>query len=314
MKRFHTNIVLTAAVAILVICGYQYEISGKPSYYAEDESDAFGRQDLETAVSLKAEGLPAMSPTPAATPTDTPAPTPTSTPTPINTPTPTSTPSPAPSSTPTPVQPTPAPSGPSVIVRTGNEANPEIALTFDDSGENLGLILDTLNARGIKGTFFLVASELEKNPERWKQAVADGHQICNHTLSHPLNLSDMSDDEIIAQITGWEDTARKVLGDEYVDRMKRDFPYFRSPGGNKSDRLQAILGELGYPVTVYWSCEDCYFSSHNPDNISMVQHYADNAANGAVFLIHGARQGDLGAIIDSVQAKGYACRLLSEIL
>lgn len=175
-------------------------------------------------------------------------------------------------------------------------------------------ILDILNKKGIKGTFFLLAGELKKNPELWLQAVKDGHLICNHTVNHKTNLGDLSDDEIRQEILGWEDAAREVLGQEYFDRMKAEFPYFRSPGGNKSDKLQRILAELGYTTTIYWSCEDCYFAKHNPKKISVAQHYIDSAKNGAIFLLHPGDGGSVEQIIDGVQAKGYTFTTLQEDL
>jgi len=201
-----------------------------------------------------------------------------------------------------------------VIVARGDETEAKIAFTFDDGGANMSQILDILNNKGIKGTFFLLAGELRKNPELWQQAVKDGHLICNHTVNHKTNLGKLSDDEIRQEILGWEDAAREVLGQEYLDRMKTEFPYFRSPGGNKSDKLQKILAELGYTTTIYWSCEDIYFAKHNPGKISMAQHYIDNAENGAIFLLHPGDCGSVEQIIDGVQAKGYTFTTLQEAL
>jgi len=204
--------------------------------------------------------------------------------------------------------------GPSEVVYRGDINRAEIAFTFDDSGEDLAKILEILNQKGVSGTFFLMAGELKKNPDLWRQAAADGHQICNHTANHPLNLQNLSDDTIKQEILGWEEAAAEVLGEEYVINMKSEFPYFRSPGGHKSDRLQQILGELGYTKTVYWSCEDCYFVNHNPENLSLTQHYINEAENGAIFLLHPGDWNCVADVIDGAQAKGYSFVTLSQIL
>lgn len=213
---------------------------------------------------------------------------------------------------------TPAPEqqaqGPSTVVRIGNTSKAQIAFTFDDGGENMANILDILNKKGIKGTFFLLAGELKKNPQLWQQAVKDGHLVCNHTVHHYTNLPNKSEDVIRQEILGWEDAAREVLGDEYLVRMKAEFPYFRSPGGNKSDRLQRILGELGYTKTIYWTVEDCYFINHNPDNISLSQHYINDAENGAIFLLHPGHYSSVESIIDELQAEGYTFTTVPEVL
>ena len=212
---------------------------------------------------------------------------------------------------PAPAQPA---AGPSEVVRIGNTSNAEIAFTFDDSGENLAKILDILNSKGIKGTFFLLAGELKKNPQLWQQAVKDGHLVCNHTVNHYTDLQNKSDEVIRQEILGWEDAAREVLGDEYLATMKADFPYFRSPGGSKSERLQRILGELGYTKTIYWTVEDCYFVKHNPDNISLSQHYINDAENGAIFLLHPGHLSSVEPIIDELQAEGYSFTTVAELL
>lgn len=199
------------------------------------------------------------------------------------------------------------------FVTHGNTDNKEIAFTFDDRGENLAQILDVLDARGIKGTFFLMAEELEKNPGLWQTAIANGHIVLNHTVHHYTDLSERSDETIKKEILGWEDTARTVLGDDYLNRMKTKFPYFRSPGGEKSDRLMRILGELGYTKMIYWSVEDIYFSSHNPDKISMADHYVKDASNGGIFLLHPGDWSYVGDIIDRLQAEGYTFVTVPEL-
>ncbi len=199
------------------------------------------------------------------------------------------------------------------FVTHGNTENKEITFTFDDKGENLAKILEILDARGIKGTFFLMSGELEKNPELWQTAVANGHIVLNHTVHHYTDLSTRSEETIKCEILGWEDTAKTVLGEDYLNRMKTEFPYFRSPGGGKSERLIRILGELGYTKMVYWSVEDIYFSSHNPDKISMADHYIKDASNGGIFLLHPGDWSYVGDIIDCLQAEGYTFVTVPEL-
>ncbi len=61
-----------------------------------------------------------------------------------------------------------------------------ISLTFDDarmSQVDSGTAL--LDQYGIKATFFVVPSSVEERLDGWKKAVANGHEIGNHTISHP---------------------------------------------------------------------------------------------------------------------------------
>jgi peptidoglycan-N-acetylmuramic acid deacetylase len=204
--------------------------------------------------------------------------------------------------------------GPAQFVVHGNSENKEVAFTFDDSGEGLSYILDILDQNGIKGSFFLLAGELRKNPELWQQAAENGHLILNHTVNHYTDLAQRSEDTIRSEILGWEDAAREVLGEEYLIKMKNEFAYFRSPGGLKSDRLLTILGELGYSTMFYWTVEDVFFSKHNPDGISIADHYVQDASNGGIFLMHPGNWGSVDEIIDRLTEEGYALVPVSGIL
>ena len=60
-----------------------------------------------------------------------------------------------------------------------------VALTFDDGPTtNVDEILPLLNQYNAKATFFLIGSDIEKNPEEAKKIANSGHQIGNHTYSH----------------------------------------------------------------------------------------------------------------------------------
>jgi peptidoglycan/xylan/chitin deacetylase (PgdA/CDA1 family) len=61
-----------------------------------------------------------------------------------------------------------------------------VSLSFDDarlSQVDNGLAL--FKKEGVKVTFFVQPSGVEKRLAGWKQAVADGHEIGNHSLTHP---------------------------------------------------------------------------------------------------------------------------------
>ena len=196
---------------------------------------------------------------------------------------------------------------PSVVIYRGDTSEKEIAFTFDDTGANFDKILTTLKEKGINATFFLLASEIRNNPERWQQAVADGNLICSHGTSHNFGLCNESEEAIRADLQGWEDAVTEVLGADYLTKFKEETPYFRAPGGNKSATLLKVLGEMGYKYTFYWTTEDCWSMepANNPDGKTMDQIYLSGAEPGAIFLLHPPHQSHVNEIIDGVMAKGY---------
>lgn len=63
-----------------------------------------------------------------------------------------------------------------------------ISLSFDDarlSQVDVGVPL--LDQYGVKATFFLVPSAVEKRLDKWKKAAANGHELGNHTVNHPCS-------------------------------------------------------------------------------------------------------------------------------
>src|SRR3954462_7715615 len=68
-----------------------------------------------------------------------------------------------------------------------NVDGPYIAMTFDDgpSPETTPRLLDILKQRNIKATFFMIGQNAERHPDIVKRILADGHEIGNHSWTHP---------------------------------------------------------------------------------------------------------------------------------
>jgi peptidoglycan-N-acetylmuramic acid deacetylase len=202
----------------------------------------------------------------------------------------------------------------------------QVSLTFDDgyNKKTVEKVLDVLKANNIKSTFFIIGKVLDDYPEVWKRAINEGHQICNHTNYHEL-LTNMSDNLVEAEIMGWETSAKKVFGEDYVKRMKKEFPYLRLPGGGggKSNRILSIAQKNGYKV-IGWNLEtnssiiNPLRKTHSAQEISkkIEQHVVNNCSNGAIILLH-FNQYDIGnieGIIKGIKNRGYDMQPISQIL
>ncbi|MBV8279809.1 MAG: polysaccharide deacetylase family protein, partial [Verrucomicrobia bacterium] len=82
-----------------------------------------------------------------------------------------------------------------------NVDGPYIAMTFDDgpSPETTPRLLDILKQRNIKATFFMIGQNAQANPAIVQRILADGHEIGNHSWTHP-QLSKLSDDRVTEEI------------------------------------------------------------------------------------------------------------------
>ncbi len=200
-----------------------------------------------------------------------------------------------------------------------------LCLTFDDGGNKKSVqkALDILEQYDVQCTFFVVGEYLLAHADLWKQAIEQGHQICNHTQNHKW-LSELSTVEAKKEILAWEATATEVLGEDYVQRMKEEFPYLRLPGGagTKSKRVMGILAELGY-TPVGWNIESYYAVLRNYDlkndpleeiTDSVTAHITKRASAGSIILLHFNPYDTtrLDVILDGILAKKLTMELLSE--
>lgn len=201
-----------------------------------------------------------------------------------------------------------------------------VAITFDDGYDRNAIkkVLEVLKKEKLRATFFVIGTALNKNADLWKQAVDEGNQVCNHTNNHKA-LSKLTNKEIEAEITGWENTATKVLGKEYVEKMKKEFPYVRFPGGdgNNDKRVLYKAESLGYTV-IGWDV-DSYTGVIRPlHKTASVQAIAykitsfipSKCQKGSIVLMHfnSYDTRNLEETFDAVKQRGFEIKTVSELI
>jgi peptidoglycan-N-acetylglucosamine deacetylase len=113
-----------------------------------------------------------------------------------------------------------------------------IALTFDDGpGPWTEPILDTLAEHGARATFFVIGSVVERGRETLRRAVADGHEVGNHSWSHPMLARDCDDRQVYEELERTNDAVSTVVG--------RPPRRFRAPRYDVDDRVAAVAAQLG---------------------------------------------------------------------
>ena len=122
----------------------------------------------------------------------------------------------------------------------------EIFLTFDDGPipDVTEWVLDILNQYNIKATFFCVGDNIVKHPEIFKQVLANGHSIGNHTFNH-IKGWQTDNTEYYQNIQKWEDTISEL------GLTLNNKPLFRPPYGRISFRQVKYLKQ--YYEIVMWS-------------------------------------------------------------
>ncbi|WP_374034739.1 polysaccharide deacetylase family protein [Bdellovibrio bacteriovorus] len=190
-----------------------------------------------------------------------------------------------------------------------------IALTFDDgpNPETTPVILDVLKAHGAKATFFILGSKIKGNESILRRMVAEGHQLANHSYSHP-NFHELSSSRMNSEIS-------------QTDRLLRTVGtprFFRYPYGNSTCSSNELVSSLGY-VNVGWDIDTCDWafadgqvSDKENATCQAPQHlrrdyagYVANAVaqtNGGVLLMHDIHKNtahSLDRLMTMLEQDGY---------
>ncbi|WP_051280474.1 polysaccharide deacetylase family protein [Anaerovorax odorimutans] len=123
----------------------------------------------------------------------------------------------------------------------------KIAISFDAAwgDEHTKPILDILDKYNVKCTFFLVEFWVNKFPDDVKEIYKRGHEIGNHSSTHP-NMSKLSTDEIEKELCETEEKIKELTGKKPT--------VFRPPFGAYSNTLIETCEENGYKV-IQWDVE-----------------------------------------------------------
>jgi len=87
-------------------------------------------------------------------------------------------------------------------IRRGDKNKPFISLTIDDGPcpDSTPIILDLLKQYRIPATFFCVGEKMQANPALVMRIIQEGHEIANHTYSHPYGLAFKKESFIVSEI------------------------------------------------------------------------------------------------------------------
>jgi len=159
-----------------------------------------------------------------------------------------------------------------------------VCLTFDDGYGRSSIIsiLDCLRENGVHCTFFVIGACLKKYPDLWRQAVADGHEIAYHTMTH-YSLNKKTNAKIVKDLNLWNETAHNILGKNY--RIPK---IARAPGGSANVRVRRLFYCLGYKL-IYWSSDTftgVYRNNHRNYGQRIADYIIKKTVVGSISLQH----------------------------
>ncbi len=174
----------------------------------------------------------------------------------------------------------------------------KIAISFDCAwgNEHTKPILDILDQYDVKTTFFMVEFWAEKFPEDVLEIYNRGHEIGNHSSSHP-DMSALSVEDISKELKGAEDAIVKITGQKPT--------VFRPPFGAYSNSLIQTCESLGYYV-IQWDVDSLDWKNITADQI--IDRVTRNVKPGSIVLFHNNAEfveDYLPSILDRLKSEGY---------
>jgi peptidoglycan-N-acetylglucosamine deacetylase len=178
-------------------------------------------------------------------------------------------------------------------VHRGPGARPALALTFDDGpSEATPQLLEILDRQGAPATFFQIGANVRRLPAVAREVAAAGHEIGNHSDTHPL-LALKSPSFIHRELAGAQEAIQDATG--LCPR------YFRAPYGVRWFGLRQAQQRLSLSG-VMWSSIALDWKRSTPGVVSRLM---AGAGPGAILCLHDGRalehRPDIGVTLQAVR-------------
>ena len=199
------------------------------------------------------------------------------------------------------------------VVANGPRDRPAVAITFDDGpNDPYSLaIADVLESRGARGTFYMVGSAIDRNPEIVQTLVERGHQVGNHSYHHDY--------------WRWLDPRYPELGrtqDAFERAIGRCPTTYRPPHGQRTPFISGLVAASGMR-TITWDTSAMDWTL--TDGREVARRVLDRVQPGSIVLLHDGLDGipdadrqvvldALPIILDGLEARGLRAVRVDELV
>ncbi|MEI6518671.1 MAG: polysaccharide deacetylase family protein [bacterium] len=182
-----------------------------------------------------------------------------------------------------------------------------VALTFDDGPNTYTpIVLADLQRYNDRATFFVVGKKCQENPDMLKDILAQGHELANHTYTHP-NLTKLDMTGVIAEILRDRRAIQEITGvNTYL---------CRPPGGQIDAAVVKQLRKLDYNI-IYWDINAGDYKKMAP--AEQTAKILSRMEDGSIILLHsGPVDGTtniLSKLLQGISEKGFTCVTVTELM
>ena len=185
----------------------------------------------------------------------------------------------------------------------------QVALSFDAAwgNEDTKVLMDILAKHNVKVTFFMTGEWVEKFPEDVKYIAEQGHDLGNHSMTHP-QMSKLSETKIREEIQAVHDKVKELTGIE--------MDLFRPPFGDYDNEVITTLADMGY-YTIQWDVDSLDWKDYGADSIIKTVCKHKHLKNGSIILMHnGAKYTPkaLESVIIGLLDQGYELVPISQLI
>jgi peptidoglycan/xylan/chitin deacetylase (PgdA/CDA1 family) len=185
-----------------------------------------------------------------------------------------------------------------VITRFDSASN-EVWLTIDDGPtDDTEALLDALDERGVKATFFVKGSLASLRPDLIRLMLDRGHTVANHSQTHPSgSFWCLPPSALASQIDQCSAALQTITGERPT--------LFRAPVGMKNPFVHPILARRGLTLAG-WSVRG--FDSFGDNVERVVSRIVPRVGAGSIIVMHQGRGFSVACVsrvVDELQARGY---------
>ncbi len=173
------------------------------------------------------------------------------------------------------------------------------------NADDIDSILDTLNKCNVKITFFIVGDWADKYPEAVKKISENGHEIGNHSNTHP-HVNKLNIDKNCEEITECSEKLKNITG--------KEVNLYRCPYGEYNNTVINAANSLNY-YPIQWSLDTLDYTGLTGNE--MWNRLDGKLKKGDIILMHNGTKhtaDSLELLIKNIQSKGLEIKKVSDIL
>ena len=160
----------------------------------------------------------------------------------------------------------------------------------------------------VPATFFLIGQDAEHYPALARRIAREGHEIANHTQTHPPDFNDLPPAAVTDELQRGAATLERIVRDPAIRTM------MRPPHGRFTESTVVAAQRAGYDV-VFWNDDPGDWRSVPPE--ALESHVESNATAPEIILLHSGHLNTIEAlpqIVARFRAAGYRFVTVGQML